>query len=438
MIKKILLIVVALAVAVFGLRSCFEETTVGFIEESETVGRQPFSIKFSGSGKGLKSVQVSYIGEDKTLLLKSKQYDEGVDEDTIKVSLNPFAGIEDGPGQIKAVAESYGGPLNFGKSSATRIKNIVADLSPPKIIVLSGTENISRGGSAVVVYKVSPDSQQSGVKIGDKFFKGYKAGTEAEFPDENIRIAFFSYPYNFPEGETVLITATDSIGNRRNLPISYRLKEKIFPELNIDVTERFIRMKMVPLVNDSENVSLKETFIMINNQIRRLNNEKIDKVISLSADKIMWEGPFIRPVGALQSQFEKRKYFFEGELIDEQDHLGYDLASERKNPVRAANNGVVVFSDELGIYGNTLIIDHGMGVATLYAHLSSMIAQRGDSVLKGDKIGNTGATGLAFGDHLHFGIYIGGVPVEPLEWWDLFWVESRITKNLTEAKKEIR
>lgn len=442
--KRIFLTAVIALPIVLGLRSFFREPAINFMFESPktgakppTVGTKPFTVKFSGVGKGLKNIHITYAGEDKTLLLERRSYPEGVKEDTVAVSLSPIAGIEDGPAEIKAASESYGGlkQLKFGESAASKTAKILADLSPPKITLIAGTENISQAGSGVVVYEISGDAVESGVRIGDSFFKGYKA-SEAGLAERNVRIAFFSYPYGLPEGETVLITAADETGNRRNLPVNYTLSKKNFPEINIEVTERFIKMKMLPMINASADLSPKDIFLLVNGKIRSANNKKIEKVLLRTANKIMWEGRFLRPVGSLKSGFEKRNYVFEGSPIDEQDHLGYDLASLKKNPVRAANNGVVTFADYLGIYGNTVIIDHGMGIATLYGHMSSMSVREGDIVAKGDRIGSTGTTGLAFGDHLHFGIYVGGKPVVPVEWWDDFWVRTRITSNMEEAKAE--
>ncbi len=438
--KRVFLIALILLGTTYGLRMFFRQPDVKFMLESEQVGTKPFTVKFSGVGKGLKNIRISYVGSDKTLLLNRKQYPEGVKEDTVTVSLNPIAGIEDGPAEIRAVAESYGGlkQLKFGETTVRKTVRVLADLSPPKITVVSGTEGISQAGSGVAVYRVSGDAIESGVRIGNSFFKGYKA-SGAEFPDGDVHISFFSYPYDSEQGETVLITATDAIGNRRNLPINYNLGINSFTETDIKVTEKFIKMKMLPLINaPDDNVSFKEIFLLVNRTIREVNKKKIQKTLSQTSDKIMWTGRFLRPVGSLQSQFEKRNYLFAGEIIDKQFHLGYDLASQKNNPARAANNGLVIFADDLGIYGNTVIIDHGMGIATLYAHLSSMTVQKGETVAKGDRIGNTGSTGLAFGDHLHFGMYVGGKPVVPTEWWDPFWVKTRITQNIEDAKSETK
>ena len=127
---------------------------------------------------------------------------------------------------------------------------------------------------------------------------------------------------------------------------------------------------------------------------------------------------------------DERTYVYQGETIDHAYHLGYDLAVTKKHPVGAANSGIVVFAGDLGIYGNTVVIDHGLGISTLYGHLSSLDVQAGDKVEKKHKIGKTGETGLAGGDHLHFATLIHGVPVLPLEWWDGKWIKDNIQSKL--------
>ena len=130
---------------------------------------------------------------------------------------------------------------------------------------------------------------------------------------------------------------------------------------------------------------------------------------------------------------EMRTYLYGGREIDKQVHYGYDLASTRQSSVPAANRGAVVFAGPLTIYGNTVIVDHGLGLQTLYAHLSSIEVKVGDVVARGQELGRTGATGLAMGDHLHFEVLVNGVSVTPLEWWDAKWIRDHITKPLREA-----
>ena len=130
---------------------------------------------------------------------------------------------------------------------------------------------------------------------------------------------------------------------------------------------------------------------------------------------------------------ETRTYVYDGKTVDTQVHFGFDLASTKHSPVPAANAGQVAFTGPLTIYGNTVIVDHGLGLQTLYAHLSSIDVKVGDAITKGQSLGRTGTTGLATGDHLHFEVLVSGVSVTPIEWWDGKWIRDRVNKPLKEA-----
>ena len=116
--------------------------------------------------------------------------------------------------------------------------------------------------------------------------------------------------------------------------------------------------------------------------------------------------------------------------VDEQDHLGIDLASLANSPVQAANHGRVIFAERNGIYGLTVALDHGQGLISIYGHLNSIGVTLDQDVKKGDIIGLTGQTGLAGGDHLHFSIMVNGIFVNPIEWWDDHWIKDNITRKL--------
>ena len=90
----------------------------------------------------------------------------------------------------------------------------------------------------------------------------------------------------------------------------------------------------------------------------------------------------------------------------------------------------MIFQDPLGIYGNCVIVDHGLGVTSLYAHLSRIDVREGDLLEKDQRLGLSGATGLAGGDHLHFAVMVGSTYVDPKEWWDPKWVREHIEARL--------
>lgn len=186
------------------------------------------------------------------------------------------------------------------------------------------------------------------------------------------------------------------------------------------------------MVPDSEGLSAVDTFLKVNRDVRRENYEQIIRVTGSPANKKLWEGRFLRlPKSAPRAQFaERRTYRYKGKDIDKQVHMGIDLASIRQSPVPAANSGKIVFAGSLGIYGNTTIIDHGLGLFSLYAHLSSFARDQGEAVTQGDIIGRTGSSGMAGGDHLHFSMLVHNTFVNPIEWWDAEWIKNNISGKL--------
>ena len=176
-------------------------------------------------------------------------------------------------------------------------------------------------------------------------------------------------------------------------------------------------------------------FLTVNRDQRKAAEQTKRELAVKSRPQPLWSGAFVAPRNAkVFSNFaESRTYRFEGQTIDSSVHLGYDLASLKQSPVPAANSGVVVYAAPLTIYGNTVVVDHGLGLQTLYGHLSSFQVKEGDEVKKGQELGRTGSSGLALGDHLHYEVLIQGISVTPLEWWDAKWIRDHIGKPLREA-----
>jgi murein DD-endopeptidase MepM/ murein hydrolase activator NlpD len=131
---------------------------------------------------------------------------------------------------------------------------------------------------------------------------------------------------------------------------------------------------------------------------------------------------------------DRRSYYYRGKKVDEKTHLGIDLASLANSSVQASNHGTIIFAERNGIYGETVVIDHGQGLASIYSHLSRIDVVPGQEVKKGEVIGKTGQTGLAGGDHLHFSVMVNGTFVNPIEWWDSHWIEDNISRKLALLK----
>jgi len=253
-------------------------------------------------------------------------------------------------------------------------------------------------------------------------------------------MSFFAYPFDLSSDQGLSVVAEDEAGNSKIIDVPYKLKDIRYRKSNVDVSEKFIEGKMSPLLDrdHSEAEDLKNVFLKVNRDLRKENNEQIREIGGKSSAQIIWNGAFHQLSNSkVESNFaDDRTYYYENQPIDQQYHLGYDLAVTKRYPVEVANDGVVIFVGDLGIYGNTIIVDHGRGITTLYGHLSTTDVNEGDRVKKKQIRAGTGQTGLAAGDHLHYGVYINGIPVRPIEWWDDKWINDNIINKIRQARME--
>jgi murein DD-endopeptidase MepM/ murein hydrolase activator NlpD len=149
-------------------------------------------------------------------------------------------------------------------------------------------------------------------------------------------------------------------------------------------------------------------------QMERIAHEaqQLHRLWEAPAGPKLWDGPFVRPVpDDANSSFGTRS-IYNGE--SRSPHGGTDFLSPAGRPIKAPNAGRVVLARSLYFTGGTLVIDHGLGVLSLFAHLSSVAVKEGDEVKTGDVIGEVGATGRVTGPHLHWAVRVGGARVDPL------------------------
>ena len=323
-------------------------------------------------------------------------------------------------------------------------RDVKVRLERPRVSVLSTHHYINLGGTEMVVYRVTPEDVQSGVVVGDVEYPGFPAsGATVEgvrIADPAVRIAFFALLYDQPLNAPIRVFARDEAGNSARADFDFRAFPKPFKRSRIDLDDRFLD-RVVPAILEGTTEIKPEgdtlaKFLVINGELRRKNAEKIASFAAQTAPEMLWRGVVFHPFTntAVESAFaDQRTYVYKGREVDKQTHLGFDLASLAGSPIVAANRGKVLFADELGIYGNCVILDHGMGVQSLYAHLSSIGVQAGQTVEKEQELGRSGMTGLAGGDHLHFTMLINGHMVNPVEWWDSHWIEDRILRKLRTA-----
>ena len=324
---------------------------------------------------------------------------------------------------------------------ASAIRDVQVRLERPRVSVVSTHHYVNLGGTEFVVYRATPDDVESGVVVGDVEYPGYPAAGATvdgvKITDPALRVAFFALLYDQDLNTPMRVYARDPAGNTARADFDHRTFPKPFKKTPIPITDKLLD-RVVPAIlegttdvkPDGDNLA---KFLVINGDLRRKNAEKIASFAKQTSPEMLWRGTVFHDFrnNKVESAFaDHRTYVYNGKEVDRQVHLGFDLASLAGVPIVAANRGKVLFADELGIYGNCVIIDHGMGLQSLYAHLSSIEVKAGQDVDKAQPIGRSGMTGLAGGDHLHFTMLVNGRMVNPVEWWDSHWIEDRILRKL--------
>jgi murein DD-endopeptidase MepM/ murein hydrolase activator NlpD len=306
--------------------------------------------------------------------------------------------------------------------------------------VVSTHHYVNHGGAEMVAYRATPADVQSGVLVGDLEYRGF-AQSSSPGSDPTLKLAFFALLHDQPLNTPISLFARDEAGNEARAMFVDNVFEKPFKKSRLEIDDRFLN-RVVPeilqhapelkIAPPAEGEQMLSAFLKINGDLRSMNNDTIAAISSKTSPVRLWQGPFLQLGNSqVEASFaDHRTYLYKGREVDHQVHLGFDLAVTANVPVVAANDGRVLHASWLGIFGNCVILDHGVGVQSLYGHLSSVDVKVGDAVKKGQTIGRSGMTGMAGGDHLHFTMLVHGRPVNPVEWWDPHWVHDRVDRKL--------
>ena len=436
--KLSIIIAAIVIVAVIGLGIFFlwDTTAPGVALSRQTgpvSGKMTLAMTLRDSDSGLRSVTVAAVQGDRKIAILSKEYPAGTHDAREAFSFAQLPGLKEGPFKLQIVATDRSS-FNFGAGNSNELSlDFDYQNKPPVVAILSTAHNISRGGAGLVTYTINREVDKTGVTVGDRFFPGYRQPGD-------FYACLFPFPYNMPAARFVpRVLAVDRAGNERLTGIYYHLLPKSFRSDRIELSDAFLE-KVASEFKDRfpQAATPLDIFLRANRDLREHDIKILSECGQKTSPVPLWEGDFLRlPNSAPRGSFAQlRSYFYHGKQVDQQTHLGIDLASLPHAKVPAANRGKVVYADDLGIYGQCVIIDHGLGLQTLYGHLSRIDVKVGDEPKKGQIIGTTGDTGLAGGDHLHFGVVISGEQVNPIEWWDPTWIKNNVADKLQAAKQQ--
>jgi murein DD-endopeptidase MepM/ murein hydrolase activator NlpD len=308
-------------------------------------------------------------------------------------------------------------------------RDVTVVTQAPTLSVDSEQHYLYLGMADLALFNVSGRWTAAGVRVGDQKFRSWPmpSGKPGLF-------SLFAFAWNMPAGTIPQVFVTNGAGNDVTTPLSVQFPKKEQPKYTVhdlQVTDVFLQ-KVVGELDPNGSGDPVTRFVRINNEMRSANNRTLSDLRLKTADRFLFSQPFARQSHsqAEASFADVRNYIYQGKKIDQQVHLGYDLAVTQHVGVEASNDGRVVYAAPLGIYGNCIVVDHGYGLQTIYGHLSHIEVHEGDLVKRGQVMGQSGMTGMAGGDHIHFAMQLDGVQIDPKEWWDSHWIQDHVARRV--------
>jgi len=270
--------------------------------------------------------------------------------------------------------------------------NFTADNTPPALEIEPRPAAVKQGYTLAIFVK--SDEPLSG--LSGRLFGRDTVFYPSESDDKLYRGLVGVSVYEKVKTHPLEITGIDRAGNQQTKQGDIQVKKTKFEKGVVNLPKRKKRL-------------------LTDTKARSLDKKKTTQAYSKEETKQLWNNMSIRPTtGWVTSSFGKRRVYNNGVL--KSVHLGLDIANKTGTPVKAINSGIVALAESLPIHGISVIINHGQGVYSAYNHLSETQVNVNDRVEKGQIIGLIGETGQATGPHLHWGVRVNGINVNPEEW----------------------
>ena len=393
---------------------------------------------------GLKNFELTLSDGDKSIIVGQGEFDKNTKEQTLLVKYPKSKVLDPKAKKLSLkVSVTDSSMWNFmrGNTSEKTIE-INVDYKRPNVNILSNSYSITQGGAALVVFQAEDENLDTlYIEAGGKQFKAQP------YKKEGYYAALIAWPFQ-KDTFKAKIVALDRANNKRMVDIPYYTKNHKYRVSWIHAKDKFIDGKITDLASSNPEyaeIDDKLDKLRAINETMRLKNEELIHSLSKNVSTDILENWKIQKFYPLRngqkvaSYGDERHYYYKTKdnKVSHSYHVGYDLASTKMASIRTSNAGTVVYADDNGIYGNMPIIDHGLGLYSLYGHCSQLLVNEGDEVGAGEVIAKTGVSGLALGDHLHFGILVQGIEVRPVEWFDKDWIRKNIDNIFKEADKII-
>ena len=405
--------------------------------------KDPLKIKLTDN-TGLKNFELILSDGKKSLIVGQGSFEKSIKEQTLLVKYPQSKILDQKAKQLKLqVSVGDNSMWNFFQGNkSVKVLDIKVDYKRPNVNVLSNSYSITQGGSALVVFQAEDENLDTlYVQTAGKKFQAQP------YKKEGYYAALIAWPFTQTSFSAKII-ATDMAKNRRVADIPFYLKKHKYKVSWIRAKDKFIDGKITDLASSDlqyADIDNRLEKLKAINETMRLKNEDLIHALGAQVSKVMidsWKMKKFYPLrnGAKVASYgDARHYYYETKEneVSHSYHVGYDLASTKMAAIKSSNAGTVVYANENGIYGNMPMIDHGLGLYTLYGHCSQLLVKEEDKVKAGQIIAKTGVSGLALGDHLHFGILVQGIEVRPVEWFDGAWIKTNIDDVFASADKII-
>jgi murein DD-endopeptidase MepM/ murein hydrolase activator NlpD len=425
-VKKIILIVIVLLVVAVPawIFLSAASTAITFDPPVKVIGfRTPVFVRLANP-HGVRSAALTVEQDGKSFPMNPPNSGKGAQTFSVTVGKESIPALHDGKARLIVTAVSN----DLRRRADSQSTDVDVMTAPPRIVADGVQHYINQGGSEMATFTPSGAWTEAGVKVGDYTFRSFPLPNH---PGQYFSL--FAFSYQLPVSTPVSVYASNPSGAIAKTTFWYKVFPKKFRASTIPLESMNID-RIVNQIDTQHKIpgDLVRRFVNINSVMRVANNKTLADLRLQTEPKFLWTGAFLPMVDStVESRFaDDRTYTWQGKKVDEQTHLGFDLAKLAHSPIPASNDGRVIWAEDLGIYGNCIVIDHGFGLQTVYGHLSEFLVKKGDMVKKGQTIGKTGSTGLAGGDHLHFTMQVDGVQVNAVEWWDPHWIKDRILSKM--------
>ena len=393
---------------------------------------------------GLKAFELVLSDGQQSMIIGQKRFNQPVKEQTLLIHYPQNTPLNPKAKELTLTVNVTDKSLwNFFQGNhAQKVLKIHVDTKRPNVNVLSNSYSITQGGSALVIFQAEDENlKELYIEAAHQHFQ------VVPYREKGYYVALLAWPFVQEDFEAKII-AKDRANNKRVTHIPFYLKHHHYPASWIRAKDKFIDGKITDLASsDPEYASISDRLKKLKavNETMRLKNEALIHSLAkrVSTEPItQWKIHRFNPLkhAAKVASFGAHRHYYydtKEQEVSHSFHVGYDLASTKMAPILSSNAGEVVFAGENGIYGNMPMINHGLGLYTLYGHCSQLFVKEGQKVKAGEVIARTGRSGLALGDHLHFGILVQGIEVRPIEWFDKGWIETNINHVFKEANKII-